>query len=54
MEYKSGDLLSRLVNDVNQLDNLYIRIISPTIVLLLSILLIGVFFTADIFHKAEK
>ncbi len=45
MEYKSGDLLSRLVNDVNQLDNLYIRIISPTIVLLLSILLIGVFFS---------
>ncbi|WP_440683330.1 heme ABC transporter ATP-binding protein/permease CydC [Cysteiniphilum halobium] len=44
-QYKSGDLLNRLVNDVNSLDNLYIRIISPSCVLFLSILLIGVFFS---------
>ena len=44
-QYKSGDLLNRLVNDVNNLDNLYIRIISPSCVLFLSILLIGVFFS---------
>lgn len=44
-QYKSGDLLNRLVNDVNSLDNLYIRIISPSCVLFLSILLIGLFFS---------
>ncbi len=44
-QYKSGDLLNRLVTDVNSLDNLYIRIISPSCVLFLSILLIGVFFS---------
>lgn len=35
-KYKSGDLLSRLVNDISALDNLYIRILSPTVVFLLS------------------
>ncbi|WP_116963432.1 thiol reductant ABC exporter subunit CydC [Fastidiosibacter lacustris] len=44
-QYKSGDLLNRLVNDVNALDNLYIRIISPSCVLFLSILVIGIFFS---------
>lgn len=35
-KYKSGDLLSRIVNDISALDNLYIRILSPTVVFLLS------------------
>ena len=45
MQYQSGDLLSRLVNDVNELDNLYIRILSPTVVLILAISAVGVFFS---------
>ena len=45
VRYKSGDLLTRFVDDVNAMDNLYIRIISPCIVLVLSIITIGVFFS---------
>lgn len=45
MKYRSGDLLSRLVNDINALDNLYIRIISPTCVLVLATLSIGLFYS---------
>lgn len=44
MKYKSGDLLTRLVNDVAALDNLYIRILSPTIVFVLSCLVITILF----------
>ncbi len=43
-KYKSGDLLSRIINDISALDNLYIRIISPTIVFLLATLSITVLF----------
>ncbi|WP_119344408.1 thiol reductant ABC exporter subunit CydC [Facilibium subflavum] len=45
MRYRSGDLLNRFVNDVNNLDNLYIRIISPTIVLILAMIAMGIFFS---------
>lgn len=45
IRYKSGDLLTRFVDDVNAMDNLYIRIISPCIVLVLSIIAIGIFFS---------
>ncbi|APC96557.1 heme ABC transporter ATP-binding protein/permease CydC [Francisella frigiditurris] len=44
LKYKSGDLLGRLVNDVAALDNLYVRIISPTIVFILACLSISIFF----------
>ncbi|WP_395946545.1 cysteine/glutathione ABC transporter ATP-binding protein/permease CydC [Caedibacter taeniospiralis] len=44
-QYKSGDLLNRMVNDVNSLDNLYIRVMSPSCVLFLAILVIGIFFS---------
>jgi len=43
-KYKSGDLLSRLVNDVGALENLYVRIISPSCVLVLSIFAITILF----------
>ena len=43
-KYKSGDLLSRLINDIAALDNLYIRILSPTLVFLLATLSITILF----------
>ena len=43
-KYKSGDLLSRLINDIAALDNLYIRILSPTVVFLLATLSITILF----------
>ncbi|WP_432773593.1 heme ABC transporter ATP-binding protein/permease CydC [Francisella salimarina] len=44
-KYKSGDLLTRLVNDIGALDNLYIRIISPTIVFVLASITIAILFS---------
>lgn len=44
-KYKSGDLLTRLVNDIGALDNLYIRIISPTVVFVLASLTIAILFS---------
>ncbi|QIV94237.1 heme ABC transporter ATP-binding protein/permease CydC [Allofrancisella frigidaquae] len=44
-KYKSGDLLTRLVNDIAALDNLYIRILSPTVVFVLATLVIAVLFS---------
>ncbi len=43
-KYKSGDLLSRIINDISALDNLYICILSPTIVFLLATLSITILF----------
>ena len=45
LKYRSGDLLARLTNDINSLDNLYIRILSPTIVLILSAIVIFIFYS---------
>ncbi|MED7789496.1 cysteine/glutathione ABC transporter ATP-binding protein/permease CydC [Francisella sp. 19X1-34] len=42
--YKSGDLLTRLVNDIAALDNLYVRILSPTIVFILASVTIALLF----------
>ena len=44
-KYKSGDLLTRLVNDISALDNLYIRIFSPTIVFVLATFTIAILFS---------
>ena len=52
MKYKTGDLLNRIVNDIGVLDNLYIRIISPTIVLLLSCITVFIFFCFFSFYLA--
>ncbi|MDA7742139.1 cysteine/glutathione ABC transporter ATP-binding protein/permease CydC [Francisellaceae bacterium] len=45
MRFRSGDLLSRIVNDINALDNLYIRVMAPSIVVLLVAIFIGVFYS---------
>src|SRR3712207_2092700 len=39
LRYRSGDLLSRIVKDVEELENVYLRIISPAAVALLASLL---------------
>lgn len=43
-KYKSGDLLTRLVNDIAALDNLYVRILSPTVVFVLASFTIAILF----------
>lgn len=35
MQYRSGDILSRIVADIDVLDNLYVRVLSPSVVALL-------------------
>ena len=32
MQFRSGDLLNRIVEDIDALDNLYLRVLSPTVV----------------------
>ena len=39
MRYRSGDLLSRIVKDVGELENVYLRIVSPAVVALVVSLL---------------
>jgi ATP-binding cassette subfamily C protein CydC len=43
MQYRSGDLLSRAVGDIETLQNFFIRVIAPPLVALLIALLTGVF-----------
>ena len=50
MRFRSGDLLSRIVNDINALDNLYIRVMAPSIVVLLVAIFVGIFYS--FFDKA--
>jgi ATP-binding cassette subfamily C protein CydC len=42
MQYRSGDLLSRIVADVTTLENLYLRAIAPPVVAVLVAALVGV------------
>ena len=35
MQYRSGDILNRIVTDIDALDNLYVRVLSPSVVALL-------------------
>lgn len=43
--YRSGDLLSRLVKDIEELENVYLRVVSPVIVaVLISLLTFGLFY----------
>jgi ATP-binding cassette subfamily C protein CydCD len=46
MEYKSGDLLARVIGDVETLENFYVRVISPSLTAVLIGLLVSVFFAA--------
>jgi ATP-binding cassette subfamily C protein CydC len=44
MEYKSGDLLARVIGDVETLENFYVRVISPSLTAVLIGLLVSIFF----------
>ena len=44
MEYKSGDLLARVIGDVETLENFYVRVISPSLTSILIGLGVAIFF----------
>src|SRR5690349_17007430 len=44
MEYKSGDLLARVIGDVETLENFYVRVISPALTAVLVGLIVSTFF----------
>jgi ATP-binding cassette subfamily C protein CydCD len=46
MEYKSGDLLARVIGDVETLENFYVRVISPSLTALLISLSVSLFFAS--------
>src|SRR3712207_9117035 len=48
LRYRSGDLLSRIVKDVEELENVYLRIVSPIVVAaIVSVLTFGLFYIFD-------
>jgi len=46
MEYKSGDLLARVIGDVETLENFYVRVISPTLTAVLIAICVSIFFAS--------
>ena len=46
MEYKSGDLLARVIGDVETLENFYVRVISPSLTAILIGVSVAMFFAA--------
>jgi ATP-binding cassette subfamily C protein CydCD len=46
MEYKSGDLLARVIGDVETLENFYVRVISPSLTAILIGIMVALFFAA--------
>jgi ATP-binding cassette subfamily C protein CydC len=46
MEYKSGDLLARVIGDVETLENFYVRVVSPSITAILVGLFTAIFFAS--------
>ena len=46
MEYKSGDLLARVIGDVETLENFYVRVISPSLTAVFVGLIVAIFFAA--------
>ena len=46
LEFKSGDLLARVIGDVETLENFYVRVISPALTAILIGLLVAVFFAS--------
>ena len=46
MEYKSGDLLARVIGDVETLESFYLRVISPSLTAALVGLVVAVFFAS--------
>jgi len=50
MQYRSGDILNRIIADIDALDNLYLRVVSPTIVaILLALITLGFLWFFDPF-----
>jgi len=48
MSFRSADILNRIVADIDALDNLYLRVLSPSVVaLIMSILVVGFLWTFD-------
>ena len=43
MDYRAGDLLSRIIDDVETLENFYVRVVAPPLVALLTALGVSVF-----------
>jgi ATP-binding cassette subfamily C protein CydC len=46
MEYKSGDLLARVIGDVETLENFYVRVISPALTAIFVGLFVSLFFAS--------
>ncbi|HMB21361.1 MAG TPA: thiol reductant ABC exporter subunit CydC, partial [Anaerolineales bacterium] len=46
MEYKSGDLLARVIGDVETLENFYVRVISPSLTAVLVGIGVSIFFAS--------
>ncbi len=43
MDYRAGDLLSRMTGDVETLENFYVRVVSPPLVALLTAIFVSIF-----------
>ena len=43
MDYRAGDLVARIIGDVDMLENFYVRVISPTLVALLTAIAVSLF-----------
>ena len=46
MEYKSGDMLARVIGDVETLENFYVRVISPSLTAIAVAILVSIFFAS--------
>ena len=46
MEYKSGDLLARVIGDVETLENFYVRVISPSLTAVVVMIGVSIFFAS--------
>ena len=46
MEYKSGDLLARVVGDIETLENFYVRVISPPLTAIVIAIAVAIFFAS--------
>ncbi len=48
MNFRSGDILNRIVADIDALDNLYLRVFSPSVIaLIMSVLVVGFLWLID-------
>jgi len=48
MDFRSGDILNRIVADIDALDNLYLRVVSPSVIaLIMSVLVVGFLWLFD-------